>query len=162
MKYLATIFTIGALSFVAFAQDKPAAPTNQTLRTNINSLRGPQRFDRAALDLNPEHRAKLEEINRAFSTNATPLYSRLSTARRELEAFVSQDTFDESAIRAKAKEISDLEADLAIARAKRYSKLRAFLTPEQARRFSSGAPLARPFQPRLHEGQVPPPVAPNK
>jgi Spy/CpxP family protein refolding chaperone len=121
-----------------------------------------QRFDRTPLELTPEQKTKMEEINRAYSTNATPLFGRLSTARRELEGLINQATLNEAGIRAKAKEIGDLEAELAIARAKRYTAFLAFLTPEQAKRINSGAPIARPFQPTLHEGQTPPPVAPNK
>ena len=167
MKYLTKIAAAVAVSFATFAQDRIA--TNQIARTNLPGLRtnaipsrAPQGFDRTALDIPSEHRAKIQEINRAYSTNALPVYQRLSTLRRELESLVNQDNAGETALRAKAKEIGDLEAELAIARAKRYSQMRAFLTPEQARRFNTAAPLNRPFQPSLHDGQAPSPAAPNK
>ena len=166
MKYLKIAAAV-AVSFATFAQDRIA--TNQIVRTNLAGMRtnatpsrAPQGFDRTALEISPEHRTKLQEINRAYSTNALPVYQRLSTVRRELDSLINQDNAGEAALRAKAKEIGDLEAELAIARAKRYSQLRAFLTPEQARRFNASAPLNRPFQPSLHDGQAPPPVAPNK
>lgn len=151
---------VSAVSFVTLAQDKPAAATNPPAR-QIPPARA-QRFDRTTLDLTPEQRTKLDQINRAYATNATPLFARLTTARRELESKVNEDTFDEAAIRAKAKEIADLEAELAILRAKRYSSFRAFLPADQARRLNSPAPIARPFQPALHEGQTPPSVSPNR
>lgn len=121
-----------------------------------------QRFDRTPLDLTPEQKTKMEEINRAYGTNATPVFARLNTARRELEGMVNQPTLNEAGIRAKGKEIGELEAELALARGKRYTNFLGFLTPEQAKRINGGAPIARPFQPTLHEGQTPPPVAPNK
>lgn len=160
MKSVIKILGVSAISFAALAQDKPAPGTNPPLR-QIPPTRA-QRFDRTTLDLTPEQRTKVDEINRAYATNATPLFSRLGTARRELEMKVNDDTYDEAGIRAKAKEIADLEGELAILRAKRYSKFRAFLAADQARRFNSGAPIARPFQPSLHEGQTPPPVSTNK
>ena len=162
MKYLIKILAIAAASFITYGQY--AKPPEVTPRLVVEQPRPPlrQRFDRTAMDLTPEQQTKLQEINRTFTTNATPLFARLGTLRREIESLVNEENFNEATIRAKAKEIGDLEADLAILRAKRYGNLRAFLTPEQARRFNSGAPIARPFQPTLHEGQTPPPVAPNK
>ena len=167
MKHFTRIVAALAVSLVTFAQDRPA--TNLVLRTNIPAMRtnalqnrAPQRFDRSALEISPEHRTKLEEINRAYATNATPVYQRLSTLRREMESLISQDNVGEAALRAKAKEIGDLEAELAVARAKRYSQMRAFLTPEQARRFNTAAPLNRPFQPRMHDGEPAPNIAPDK
>lgn len=140
------------------------APASRTFQSGTNppSARMPQRFDRAALEVPPEHRSKLEEVNRAYATNATPIFTRLAAARRELDNLVNQDQSDQAALRAKATEIGDLEAKLAILRAKRYAQLRAFLTPEQARRFNLGAPMARPFEPRLHDGAQPAQIAPNK
>jgi Spy/CpxP family protein refolding chaperone len=113
-------------------------------------------------DLTEEQRNKVQEANKTFGATATPIYSRLTTARRDLDGLVNQDKLDETAIRAKAKEIADLEADLAIARGQRFAKLRSFLTPEQARRLNQMPPLARSFQPTLHDGQAPPPVSPAK
>lgn len=160
MKYLIKVLAITAALVTTFGQEKPpdakAAPTDDP-RAPLR-----QRFDRTPLDLTPEQKTKMEEINRAYATNATPVFARLSTARRELEGLVNQATVNEAGIRAKGKEIGDLEAELAVARAKRYTAFLAFLTPEQARRINSGAPIARPFQPSLHEGQTPPPVSPNK
>jgi Spy/CpxP family protein refolding chaperone len=113
-------------------------------------------------DLTEDQRKKVEEANKAYSEKAMPVFGRLTTARRELEALVNADKIDEAAIRAKAKDIADAEADLAIARGQRHAKLREFLSPEQARRFSQPTPIARPFQPALHDGQPPAPIAPAK
>src|SRR5262245_14799681 len=116
MKYLSKILAIAATSLIALAQEKPA-DTNQATRPVPPSIRGPQRFDRAVLELTPEQRAKVEEINRNYGTNATPFFARLSTARRELETLVNVEKADEAAVRAKTKEMADLEADIALARA---------------------------------------------
>jgi len=158
-----------ALSLTVIAQEQPAAPKSPATTPRAGSTnpvrqttRPMQKFDRTLQDLTPEQRAKLDEVNKSFSATATPLYTRLVTARRELDSVVNQDKVDEGAVRAKTKEMADLETDIALARAQRYVKLRAFLGPEQARRFNQPTPLGRPFQPALHEGQAPPPIAPNK
>jgi Spy/CpxP family protein refolding chaperone len=163
-----------ACSTLIFAQGQPApttpaqaAPPTAARPTPPPSVsaQGPRpgaRFDRSALDLTPEQRTKMEEANKTYSTAATPLYARLTTARRELESLVNADKLDETAVKAKAKEIGDLEGEIAVARAKRFAEFRGFLSPEQARRFNQPTPLARSFQPQLHEGQTPTAVAPNK
>jgi Spy/CpxP family protein refolding chaperone len=135
---------------------RPAAlPTNQTGRPI-------QRFDRTLQNITDEQRQKIEEANKEYTAKASPTYARLTNARRELETLVNAEKMDEAAVRQKAKEIGDLEADLAIARGQRYAKFRSFLSAEQARRFNQAPPIARPFQPTLHDGQAPPPVAPSK
>lgn len=139
----------------AATRPAPVSPTNQFGRPI-------QRFDRTMQNITDEQRQKIEEANKEYNSKATPTYSRLTNTRRELEALVSADKFDEVAVRQKAKEIGDLEAELAILRGQRYAKFRSFLTAEQARRFNLAPPIARPFQPALHDGQAPPPVAPSK
>lgn len=159
MKHLIKVLAVASISLVTFAQEKPAS-TNPP-PSQISTSRA-TRFNRPALDLTPEQRSKVEEINRAYATNATPSFARLATIRREIEGMINDEKFNEAAVRAKAKEIGDLEADVAIARAARYAKLRAFLTPEQARRFNTAAPISRSFQPGLHETQPVQQVAPAK
>jgi Spy/CpxP family protein refolding chaperone len=173
MKCFSKLLIAAAMAAATFGQ-QPAAPAPAPARTNsLRALLPPtnaltsggrqlQRFDRTAFELTPEQREKLDEVNKSYTSIATPIFARLATARRELEMLVNADKYDEATLKAKAKEIGDLEAELAIARAKRYSKLTGFLTPDQARRLNQPAPIARPFQPALHEGQTPPPVAPNK
>jgi Spy/CpxP family protein refolding chaperone len=115
MKHLFRILALNTVTLFTVAQDKPAAPTTPTPAPNPTARplppnardprdgRSPQRFDRTSLDLTPEQRTKLDEINRTYATNATPLFARLGTARRELEANVNEDTYNEADIRAKAK-----------------------------------------------------------
>src|SRR5688500_4479163 len=116
---------------MTFAQEAPPAPVNPrpaaAPATNSPGRVVP-RFDRASLELTQEQRVKINEVNKSDSETATPFFARLQTVRRELDALVNQDKFDEAALRAKAKEIAEIEADLAVARATRYSKFRAFLT----------------------------------
>jgi Spy/CpxP family protein refolding chaperone len=116
--------------------------TNQAPADNLNR--------RVPVNLSAEQRKKLEEANKAFAMTATPLVNRLATARRELDALVSQDKVDEAALRAKVKEMAEMEGDVAIARARRFVSLRAFMTAEQARRYNQAPPMTRPFQPSLH------------
>jgi Spy/CpxP family protein refolding chaperone len=163
---LGMVAAMTALS--VFAQNQaPVAPTPSAARpapiSPTNQLGRPiQRFDRTLQNVNDEQRQKIQEANKEYNEKATPTYARLTSARRELETLVSAEKFDEVAVRQKAREIGDLEADLAIARGQRYAKFRSFLTAEQARRFNQAPPIARPFQPALHDGQAPPPVAPSK
>lgn len=166
LKNLAAVAMTASLS--VFAQNQPVtAPTPSATRpapvSPTNQFGRPiQRFDRTMQNITDEQRQKIEEANKEYNAKATPTYARLTNARRELEALVTAEKMDEVAVRQKAKEIGDLEADLAIARAQRYAKFRTFLTAEQARRFNQAPPIARPFQPALHDGQAPPPVAPSK
>jgi protein CpxP len=56
---------------------------------------------------------------------------RAIAAREALGDAVTADTFDESAIRAKAGEVAAVELDVALLRAKVYAEVFALLTPEQ-------------------------------
>jgi Spy/CpxP family protein refolding chaperone len=147
------------------AQEKAAPPplppvvsAETARRTNAAATL----LNRSGQEFSAEQRRKLEEINKNFNDAAAPLYARLSTAKRELESLISQDKTDEAAVRAKTKEMADLEADIALARARRYTQFRAFLPPDQARRFNQTVPMNRSFQPALREGQAPPPNSPVK
>ena len=160
LKHLAAIAAVASLSTV-FAQTAPAR-TNSPPPAPGQQARPIQRFDRSLQGLTEDQRKKIEEANKAYAATATPLSTRLGTTRRELEVLVTADKLDEAAMRAKAKEMADIEADLAVARAQRYAKFRSFLTPDQAKRLSQPTPLARPFQPALHDGPTPPAGATNK
>lgn len=144
---------------MAFAQEQPAKPAAEPI---VRGGRPLQRPDRTLPALNEEQREKVAEVNKTYTATATPLYGRLANARRELESLVNVDKIDEPALRAKAREIADLETDLALARAQRYAKFRAFLPADQARRLNQPLPMARPFQPALHDVEAPATVAPNK
>lgn len=144
---------------MAWAQEQPEQKSPAPI---VRGGRPLQRPDRTLPALTEEQRAKVAEVNKTYTATATPLYGRLATARRELESLVNVDKIDEPAVRAKAKEIADLETDLALARAQRYAKFRAFLPADQARRLNQPLPMARPFQPALHDGEAPATVAPNK
>src|SRR5436190_23714516 len=92
----------GALSLSIFAQNQPTAPapappSRATLTSTNGAPRVNPRFDRTAQDLalTEEQREKVQEANKAFSAKTTPIYSRLTAARRELDAFVNQDKIDE-------------------------------------------------------------------
>lgn len=171
MNNFAKTIAFGAVAlsanFVTEAQIAPKAQTNSAPRTLSlgtpgQTLQPGPGLNRTLQNLTPEQREKLDAENKSFRDKATPLYARLVTARRELESAVDQDKVNEEAVRLKAKEIADLEADIAVARAQRYAKFRTFLSAEQARLFNQPTPLGRPFQPALHEGQTPPPIAPTK
>jgi len=58
-------------------------------------------------------------------------FDRLKTAKSALFDAVHADTFDESAVRAAAANVAQVEADLAVSRAKMASEVRGVLTPDQ-------------------------------
>jgi Spy/CpxP family protein refolding chaperone len=157
-------FVIAAIFPTAFAQQQPATPPARATQPppTGQQVRPVQRFDRTLQALTDEQRTKVDEANKAYASIATPLYTRLMSARRELESLVTADKIDEVAVRAKAKEIGDVEGDLAVARAQRHAKFLGFLTADHARRFSQMSPPSRPFLPSLHDGQTPPPAVPAK
>jgi Spy/CpxP family protein refolding chaperone len=164
LKNFGAVAVMAALSI--FAQNQtpstPGAPAARAASPTNQIGRPIQRFDRTLQNITDEQRQKIEEANKEYTAKASPTYARLTSARRELETLVNAEKLDEAAVRQKAKEIGDLEAELAIARGQRYAKFRSFLSAEQARRFNQAPPIARPFQPTLHDGQAPPPVAPAK
>jgi Spy/CpxP family protein refolding chaperone len=153
----------GAFAQVQTNALKTPAPSPRVGLGSTGHVNRPtQRSDRTLQDLTPDQRTKLDEANKEFSATVMPLYTRMVAARRELDNAVNQDKMDEAAVRAKSKEIADLETDIAIARAQRYVKFRTFLSAEQARRLNQPTPLGRPYQPVMHEGQPAPAVTPNK
>src|SRR4051812_11378471 len=105
-----------ASSLAAFAQGQPAqpaaspaSPARPTPPAAGQTGRPVQRFDRGMQDLTEDQRKKIEEANKAYSEKATPVFTRLTAARREMEMLVNADKTDEAAIRAKAKDLADAE-----------------------------------------------------
>src|SRR3954465_1582130 len=99
-----------AVLLTVFAQAQtqtppPTAPLRPAPRPTNGPARPIQRFDRTLQDLTEDQRNKVQEANKTYSAAGMPIYSRLTATRRELDALINQDKLDETAIRAKAKEI---------------------------------------------------------
>jgi protein CpxP len=78
--------------------------------------------------------AQKEQVRTAVQSHRDAfkaIADRAIAAREALGDAVTADTFDESAIRAKAGEVAAVELDVALLRAKVYAEVFALLTPEQ-------------------------------
>jgi periplasmic protein CpxP/Spy len=84
-----------------------------------------------ALDLTDAQREQVRGIAKSHETGFRELGERLRTARQGLEALVTDDTVDETAIRAKSGELAAVEADAAVMRAKVHQEVFSILTAEQ-------------------------------
>lgn len=91
----------------------------------------PARPTGLAESINPDQRTKLMEANNAMQKETQPLYMEMRKVRLELDALVSTNNYDESAIRAKAAELGKVEGDLAVIRAKHQKTIRGFLSTNQ-------------------------------
>src|SRR4051812_12803095 len=117
MNNVSKLLVAASMAVTVFGQQQiaPAPARTNALRsltpsTNANGPGGRQlqRFDRTAFELTPEQREKLDEVNKTYTSTATPIFARLATARRELEILVNADKYDEATLKSKAKEIGDL------------------------------------------------------
>jgi Spy/CpxP family protein refolding chaperone len=75
-----------------------------------------------------------QQVQGVFANHKAELNTevdRLKTAKTALFEAVHADTFDESAVRAAAANVAQVEADLAVTRAKMASEVRSVLTPDQ-------------------------------
>ena len=141
---LAGIFSAGTL----LAQDAPpppdpaVRPVDPPTRRIIpnRDIRPDRRPDEKLTEITVEQRAKVEDINAAFRKATEPLELRLRAARGRLEQLVNGERPEEGSIRSAAREIGEIEGDLALARSQRMSKLREFLSPDQLRRFTFISP----------------------
>ena len=78
-------------------------------------------------NLSDEQREALRTLN----TDTRELNTKLSEARKELNASVYAETINEAAIREKSAAVAKIEADIAVARAKGFAKIRDKFTAEQ-------------------------------
>lgn len=118
--------------------------------------------------LSAEQREKLQAATTKMRQEQTALYDKMRTTRLALEELVKADKVDEKAIRAKAAELGEIEADLALLRAHHYQELRDILPAAQFERMKS-PPLridqqSQTVVPRATPapGVRPPPPPPSK
>ncbi len=115
---------------VAQEPDEPATPPPATPRRPAREINLMQR-----LNLTPEQRQRLREIQQQSAPELRDLTRRLRLARRALDEAVYADTADEALVEQRSRELAVLQNLLTHARAVTELKVRSVLTGEQLRRF---------------------------
>jgi Spy/CpxP family protein refolding chaperone len=83
------------------------------------------------LGLSQDQTQQVQGILANHQTELNGEIDRLKTAKTALFDAIHADSFDESAVRAAAANVAQVEADLAVSRAKIASEVRTVLTPDQ-------------------------------
>lgn len=83
------------------------------------------------LDLSSEQRDQIRDIRESYRDQTEALMDSVRAARLELHDSIHAELFDESAVRAAAARVGEVEADLAVVRAQIANDIRQVLTPEQ-------------------------------
>lgn len=102
-----------------------------------------------ALDLADAQHQQVQQIVTAHQGEITAISDRMMAARKALNDAITADTFDEGAIRAKAAEVSAVDADMAVLHAKVHAAVFAVLTPEQVKKAKE---LRGQMENRMKEG----------
>jgi Spy/CpxP family protein refolding chaperone len=90
---------------------------------------GPMMIER--LDLTTDQRDRVKQILESHREEQQAIGQRGMAARTALEAAITADTFDESAIRARAADVGAIEADVTVVRARVYAEVFQILTSDQ-------------------------------
>jgi Spy/CpxP family protein refolding chaperone len=123
MKRLATFLLFSLVS---------AAPA--TAGPHSEEFKGHRKQMMDELKLSPEQQAEFrQQIKDKFETSG-PEREKLQNLREELDQLIEQEKFNESAVRAKVKEMSEIQAELMVKRAKVRHEMQSKLTPEQRAR----------------------------
>lgn len=102
-----------------------------------------------ALDLTDAQHQQVRQILAAHQDEIKSIGDRMTTARRALNDAITADTFDEGAIRAKAAEVSAVDADRAVLHARVHAAVFAVLTPDQVKKAKE---LRGQMENRMKEG----------
>ena len=83
------------------------------------------------LELTDAQREQLRAVMQSHQAEFTEIGNRLRAAHEGLDAVVSADSVDESAIRARSADVAAIQADAAVLRAKVHQEVFSLLTAEQ-------------------------------
>ena len=83
------------------------------------------------LDLSEDQKQQLADLREAQRASMGDQHEQMRAARKALDEAIHADNVDESAIRAAAKDLAEIEADMAVARARSFQNLKRILTSEQ-------------------------------
>ena len=89
------------------------------------------------LGLTDQQKTKGTAIYEKYREENKDAISQLRMERRQMRALVQSGSADETAIRAQAAKVAELEADLAVKKAQSAREFLALLTPDQATKFKA-------------------------
>lgn len=150
MKHLFLFAMAAAVSAAGLVAQETAVPPSRQAQEQALEKRRPAREP-----LSPEQQAKLRELNENLREGQRVLMARMVAVRRELERLSRAEELDEKAIRAKAAELGELEADLAILRGKYYRDLREVLPSAAAAAREVRSPFRQEIRRSSRPVQVP-------
>jgi Spy/CpxP family protein refolding chaperone len=100
------------------------------------------------LDLAEEQRAAVQRIEKAYNDQINELHGRLMSKRLELQSVFRNPEADEQTIRARAREVFDLQDECRHMAMDYLVEIRGVLTPEQLRNWYTPADLCFPWNRR--------------
>jgi Spy/CpxP family protein refolding chaperone len=109
---------------------------------------GPMIMDR--LNLTDAQRSQVKSVLQAHSSDLKAVGDRAFAAHQALEAVISADTVDESAIRARSADVATVEADMAVMRAQIRAEVWQILTPDQQQQAKT---LQAQMEQRMQQGR---------
>lgn len=146
---------VGAALTPIFAQDTapqekppmgrmgPGGPGGRGFGPGPGGPLGPIALPLRQLDLSDAQRDQVRGVMQSHQAAFKEIGDRMRQARAALDATVTGDAVDESAIRARAADVAAVEADAAVLRAKVHQEVFNLLTAEQqtkARELQADAP----------------------
>jgi len=102
------------------------------------------------LNLTDAQRAQIKSVVDAHKTDMTAVADRAFAAHKALDAVITADTVDESAIRARSADVAVIDADMAVMRAQIRAEVWQILTPDQQ---TQARTLQAQFQQRMEQGR---------
>jgi periplasmic protein CpxP/Spy len=102
------------------------------------------------LNLTDAQREQVKSVIEAHSTDMKAVGDRAFAAHQALEAVISADTVDESAIRARSADVATIDADMAVMRAQIRAEVWQILTPDQQQQART---LQAEMQQRMEQGR---------
>jgi protein CpxP len=109
---------------------------------------GPMIMDR--LNLSDAQRSQVKSVLQAHRGDIKAVGDRAFAAHKALEAVISADTVDESAIRARSADVATIEADMAVMRAQIRAEVWQILTPDQQQQAKT---LQAQMEQRMEQGR---------
>jgi protein CpxP len=102
------------------------------------------------LNLTEAQRDQVKNVLQAHRTDLKAVGDRAFAAHQALEAAISADTVDESAIRGRSADVATVEADMAVMRAQIRAEVWQILTPDQQQQAKT---LQAEMEQRMQQGR---------
>ena len=152
---LTAVGGFGLLSSPALAFEQSGGAPRPPERTEAPDGAGPF-MGRIAevLELTPRQQDQIQTILKAEKEQAAPLRKKMMENRKQLQAVIETQPFDEEAVRTLAAAQADTRTELIVSRARVQNQISAVLTPQQRELARKIRPLMkdRPGPGRSHHG----------